>query len=248
MVTNKKKGKSPTKPKASKTPSKGTTKAPTKSAAKIKTAKETSKVIKSPPQSPPKTHRPTPKETTKETMSTKTKKATKKVTAPISPQKSAMGASEMKSTKSAEQKTSFPSLLESMMPYKFEPYNPKPGEEYMSERQLKHFRGILDTWKRELMKEVDHTISEMKGATVLADPNDRATQEEAFNLELRTRDRERKLIRKIEEALQQIEDKEYGYCESCGVEIGIRRLEARPTAVLCIDCKTLDEIRERNIQ
>lgn len=139
-------------------------------------------------------------------------------------------------------------LNESMMPYKFEPYNPKNNEEYMSNGQLKHFRGILETWKKELMKEVDNTITEMKGASVLADPNDRATQEEAFNLELRTRDRERKLIRKIEEALQQIDDKEYGYCESCGVEIGIRRLEARPTAVLCIDCKTLDEIRERNVQ
>jgi RNA polymerase-binding transcription factor len=134
---------------------------------------------------------------------------------------------------------------ESMMPYKFEAYEPKPKEPYMSDRQLAHFRNILETWKKELMKEVDNTITEMKGASVLADPNDRATQEETFNLELRTRDRERKLIRKIEEALQQIDDKEYGYCESCGVEIGIRRLEARPTAVLCIDCKTLDEIRER---
>lgn len=141
-------------------------------------------------------------------------------------------------------------LQESMMPYKFEPYEPKAKEEYMSDGQLKHFRRILETWKKELMKEVDNTITEMKGAgaSVLADPNDRATQEETFNLELRTRDRERKLIRKIEEALQQIDDKDYGFCESCGIEIGIRRLEARPTAVLCIDCKTLDEIRERNIQ
>lgn len=139
-------------------------------------------------------------------------------------------------------------ITDSMMPYKFEPYQEKANEAYMNDRQLKHFRNILDTWKRELMKEVDNTISEMKGATVLADPNDRATQEEAFNLELRTRDRERKLIRKIEEALQLIDAKEYGYCESCGVEIGIRRLEARPTAFLCIDCKTLDEIRERNTQ
>jgi len=135
----------------------------------------------------------------------------------------------------------------SMMPYKFEPYKPESNEAYMNERQLLHFRSILEAWKKELMQEVDNTIIEMKEAsvTVLADPNDRATQEEAFNLELRTRDRERKLIRKIEEALQQIDDKEYGYCESCGVEIGIRRLEARPTAVLCIDCKTLDEIREK---
>lgn len=134
-----------------------------------------------------------------------------------------------------------------MMPYKFEPYYPKAGETYMNDAQLTHFRGILEAWKKELMQEVDNTLTEMKEAsvTVLADPNDRATQEETFNLELRTRDRERKLIRKIEEALQQIENKEYGYCESCGVEIGIRRLEARPTAVLCIDCKTLDEIREK---
>lgn len=132
-----------------------------------------------------------------------------------------------------------------IMPYKFEPYQVGQGEDYMNDRQRQHFRNILETWKQDLMKEVDHTINEMKVATVLPDPNDRATQEEAFNLELRTRDRERKLIRKIEEALQQIDDKEYGYCESCGVEIGIRRLEARPTAVLCIDCKTLDEIRER---
>ena len=133
------------------------------------------------------------------------------------------------------------------MPYKFEPYQLQPNEPYMNDQQLAHFRAMLETWKKDLMKEVDNTIIEMKEAsvTVLADPNDRATQEEAFNLELRTRDRERKLIRKIEEALQQIDDKEYGYCESCGVEIGIRRLEARPTAVLCIDCKTLDEIREK---
>jgi len=155
--------------------------------------------------------------------------------------------------KKKKSNTSSPNTLEAhiphhtMMPYKLEPYVLTNNEVYMNERQLSHFRRILEAWKKELMKEVDNTIIEMKEAsvTVLADPNDRATQEEAFNLELRTRDRERKLIRKIEEALQQIDDKEYGYCESCGVEIGIRRLEARPTAVLCIDCKTLDEIREK---
>ena len=95
------------------------------------------------------------------------------------------------------------------------------------------------------MEEVDHTITEMKEAGVMADPNDCATQEETFSLELRTRDRERKLLKKIEEALQKIEDEEYGYCDTCGVEIGVRRLEARPTATLCIDCKTLDEIKEK---
>jgi DnaK suppressor protein len=136
---------------------------------------------------------------------------------------------------------------QTMMPYKFEPYQTQPGEAYMNEKQLKHFRSILEEWKKDLMQEVDNTIIEMKEESVhvLADPNDRATQEEIFNLELRTRDRERKLIRKIEDTLQQIEDKEYGHCEMCGIEIGIRRLEARPTATLCIDCKTLDEIREK---
>lgn len=133
---------------------------------------------------------------------------------------------------------------------KFQPYQQKDGESYMNASQLAHFRVILEDWKQELMQEVDDTICELKEATatVLADPNDRATQEEEFNLKLRTRDRERKLIKKIEQAIQQIDDKDYGYCESCGVEIGIRRLEARPTAVLCIDCKTLDEIRERTQQ
>ena len=120
-----------------------------------------------------------------------------------------------------------------------------PVEEYMDEKQLLQFRHMLEQWKRELMEEVDNTITEMKEAGVQADPNDCATQEETFNLELRTRDRERKLLRKIEETLKKIDNEEYGYCDTCGVEIGIRRLEARPTANLCIDCKTLDEIKEK---
>lgn len=124
-------------------------------------------------------------------------------------------------------------------------YNDTPKEAYMDEQQLVQFKHMLEQWKRELMEEVDHTITEMKEAGVLADPNDCATQEETFSLELRTRDRERKLLKKIEEALQKIDNDEYGYCEACGVEIGIRRLEARPTATLCIDCKTLDEIKEK---
>lgn len=128
---------------------------------------------------------------------------------------------------------------------KITPYRITKDESYMSDQQLSHFNDILLAWKYDLMQEVDHTITEMKEAGVLADPNDRATQEETFNLELRTRDRERKLIKKIEEALQQIKDKEYGFCEACGIEIGIRRLEARPTATLCIDCKTLAEIQEK---
>lgn len=126
------------------------------------------------------------------------------------------------------------------------PYQEKEGEEYMSAAQLEHFKQILLAWKRQLMEEVDRTVGHMKDdATNFPDPNDRATQEEEFSLELRTRDRERKLIKKIDEGLKAIEEEDYGYCESCGIEIGIRRLEARPTATMCIDCKTLEEIRER---
>jgi DnaK suppressor protein len=128
----------------------------------------------------------------------------------------------------------------------FKPYKAKKGEEYMSDGQVEHFRSILNAWKRDLMEEVDRTVHHMKDeAANFPDPNDRATQESEFSLELRTRDRERKLIKKIDEALLSLENGDYGYCESCGVEIGIRRLEARPTATLCIDCKTLDEIREK---
>jgi DnaK suppressor protein len=128
----------------------------------------------------------------------------------------------------------------------FEPYNTAAGEEYMSPAQEEHFRQILLAWKRSLMEEVDRTVHHMQDeATNFPDPNDRATQESEFSLELRTRDRERKLIKKIDEGMVRLTDHEYGYCEACGVEIGVRRLEARPTATLCIDCKTLDEIREK---
>lgn len=133
-------------------------------------------------------------------------------------------------------------------PFSFEPYQEKEGEEYMSDLQMKHFEHILTNWKDELMVEVDRTVHHMQDdAASYPDPNDRATQESEFNLELRTRDRERKLIKKIDESLKDIESGDYGFCESCGVDIGVRRLEARPTAVLCIDCKTLDEMREKQM-
>ena len=133
-------------------------------------------------------------------------------------------------------------------PFSFTPYEVKEGEEYMNEDQVEHFRNILQNWKNELMREVDRTVHHMQDeAANFPDPNDRATQESEFSLELRTRDRERKLIKKIEEAMENLERGDYGYCETCGVEIGLRRLEARPTATQCIDCKTLDEIRERQI-
>lgn len=126
------------------------------------------------------------------------------------------------------------------------PYKAKKGEQYMNEKQLAHFKSVLEAWRDELMAEVSRTVHAMQDETINhPDPNDRASQETDMSLELRSRDRERKLLKKIAEALERIEANEYGYCENCGVEIGIQRLEARPTATLCIDCKTLAEIRER---
>ncbi|NWN92913.1 RNA polymerase-binding protein DksA [Marinobacter adhaerens] len=128
----------------------------------------------------------------------------------------------------------------------FTPYNIKEGEEYMSTEMQEHFKELLLQWKQELMEEVDRTMHHMQEeAANYADPSDRATQEEEFSLELRTRDRERKLIKKIDQTIDRIDQDDYGFCDQCGIEIGTRRLEARPTATLCIDCKTLAEIRER---
>jgi len=128
------------------------------------------------------------------------------------------------------------------------PYQAKKGEDYMNTTQKNHFRSLLLAWKSDLMQEVDRTVSHMKDeAANFPDPADRATQEEEFSLELRARDRERKLIKKIDSTLELIDQNEYGYCEACGIEIGIERLEVRPTATLCIDCKTLAEIKERQI-
>jgi DnaK suppressor protein len=130
----------------------------------------------------------------------------------------------------------------------FTPYKARSGEDYMNTEQVEHFRNILASWRQQLMEEVERTVHHMQDdASNFPDPNDRATQEEEFALELRARDRERKLIKKINEALNRLDSGDYGFCEMCGVEIGVRRLEARPTATLCIDCKTLDEIRERQL-
>ncbi len=139
-------------------------------------------------------------------------------------------------------------LMETEFTKQFTPYKAKAREEYMNPKQLAHFRGILDALKTELSKDIDRTVHTMQDeATIFADPNDRASQESDMALELRNRDRERKLIKKIEETIGKIDAGEYGYCESCGIEIGLRRLEARPTATLCIDCKTLEEIREKQV-
>jgi DnaK suppressor protein len=130
----------------------------------------------------------------------------------------------------------------------FKSYTPKKNEKYMSKAQLKHFVKILNDWKIELSHDIDRTVSHMQDeVTSYADPNDRASQESDMALELRNRDRERKLIKKINDTLRLIENDDYGYCMQCGEEIGLNRLQARPTATLCIDCKTLDEIREKQM-
>ena len=128
------------------------------------------------------------------------------------------------------------------------PYKPKKGEAYMSPAQLEHFRTMLSGIKTELSEDIDRTVHTMQDeATVFADPNDRASQESDMSLELRNRDRERKLIKNIDKILVRIDEADYGYCDKCGIEIGLSRLEARPTATLCIDCKTLEEIREKQM-
>ena len=129
------------------------------------------------------------------------------------------------------------------------PYQESADEEYMNEPQLDHFRQILSAWRIQLREEVDRTVTHMKDeASNFPDPVDRAAQEEEFSLELRTRDRERKLIKKIEKTLKRIEYDDFGFCYCCGIEIGVKRLEARPTADLCIDCNTMAEIKEKQMQ
>ena len=130
-----------------------------------------------------------------------------------------------------------------------EPYKTRRGEEYMSDGQLSHFRKILFAWKRELMFEVDRTVHHMQDeAANFPDPNDRATQESEFGLELRTRDRERKLLRKIDSALSRIDDGSYGFCDETGEEIGLKRLEARPVATLCLEAQERRELAERQFR
>ncbi len=128
------------------------------------------------------------------------------------------------------------------------PYVLKKGEKHMNKKQQEHFRSILLAWIEELLDEISRTVSQLRDEhETHPDPNDRASQETDMSLELRSRDRESKLIKKINEALERIDSGDYGYCRTCGVEIGVQRLEARPTAELCVDCKTLDEIREKQL-
>jgi RNA polymerase-binding transcription factor len=176
------------------------------------------------------------------------KKVTKKTAAKKKAVKKTTTKKNTGMTKVTEIKAKSSKAVKSTKKTKVAPYKEKKGEEFMGTEQTEHFRELLNSWKNDLMEEVDRTVHHMQDeASNFPDPNDRATQEEEFALELRTRDRERKLIRKIDEALLALDSGDYGFCEVCGIEIGVRRLEARPTATLCIDCKTLDEIKERQL-
>ena len=183
----------------------------------------------------------------KKAASPKTKAAApKKKAAKNPPVKAASTPKPAASPAKAKAKPKKPRLGDDLGLSEFTPYEMTKGEEYMNEAQADHFRALLNNWKRELMSKVDETVHHMQDeAANFPDPNDRASQESEFTMELRTRDRERKLIKKIEESLTAIDNEDYGYCTSCGIEIGIRRLEARPTATECIDCKTLNEIKEK---
>ncbi len=223
-------------------------KAPAKKTAKKTTAKKKSAVKKKAPAKKTagkKTAKKTAKKTTAKKTTAKKKSAVKKK-APA--KKTAAKKSAAKKAAKKGSKTSARQRSASQGFDDFTPYVLKKGEEYMNENHIEHFRNILLSWKKELMEEVDRTVHHMQDeAANFPDPNDRATQESEFTMELRTRDRERKLIKKIDEAINALGSGDYGYCEECGVEIGIRRLEARPTANLCIDCKTLAEIKERQM-
>jgi DnaK suppressor protein len=155
-------------------------------------------------------------------------------------------ASKKKTSGKAAKKESTPTTTQTLLSYGVKPYEPQAAEEYMSKGQKEHFRKLLNIWKKALLEGGDETIHDLKElAEVPADVSDQATLEETFALRLRARDREHKLINKIDESIKLIDSGDYGYCEECGIEIGIRRLEARPTATLCIDCKTLAEVREK---
>ncbi|KPJ67400.1 MAG: hypothetical protein AMJ43_03835 [Coxiella sp. DG_40] len=133
-------------------------------------------------------------------------------------------------------------------PLGIKPYCPKKGEAYMNDQQLEHFKKVLEIWREQLRAERSRTVRDMQNeAANFPDPVDRADQEQRFSLELKSEDRNRKLIKKIDEALDRIQGGDYGYCDDCGAEIGIKRLEARPTATQCIECKTIAEIREKQI-
>lgn len=187
----------------------------------------------------------TPKKVTKKTETTKKaaakKTATKKVAAKkITAKKAVTKKAAPKKAKAAA------GYEESQFLASIKPYALKKNEKYMNAKQKQHFQDILESWRYQLQIEQDRTaVKIQKNVSHFPDESDRATHEEEFTLELRTRERERKLLSKIKESVEDLKADDYGYCASCGIEIGIRRLEARPTATRCIDCKTIEEIHER---
>lgn len=228
--------------------------APTKKAPKKALAKKAAPKKAAPKKPAPKKtalKKASPKKTAPKKQVT-TKKAVNKIKAATKP--SPKAATKVAPKKSAPQKPLSIAKAAKAKPDThlqvgdFVPYKMKRGEQYMNEAQREHFKNILRNWRNELMEEVDRTVHHMQDeAANPPDPADRATLEEEFSIELRTRDRERRLIKKIDSTIELIVKDDYGYCDSCGIEIGIRRLEARPTANKCIDCKTLDEIKEKQL-
>jgi DnaK suppressor protein len=178
------------------------------------------------------------KVTTKKTTINKSKSKTpvKKTTTAKSPQKKA-SPRKLKASVNYEESQFLASI---------KPYALKKNEKYMNAKQKQHFQDILESWRHQLQIEQDRTADKIqKNVSHFPDESDRATHEEEFTLELRTRERERRLLSKIKESVEDLKADDYGFCASCGIEIGIRRLEARPTATRCIDCKTIEEIHER---
>jgi len=225
--------------------SKAKAKAKVKAKAKAKTPAKAKAAKKAKAKAAPK------KTTAKKTVAKKTaaRKAPAKARSAAKKAPAKSRASSKKTTAKATPKPRASSPADSRLHEQgFTPYKMKRGEEYMNDDQKEHFKQILLSWRKELMEEVDRTVHHMQDeAANPPDPADRATLEEEFSIELRTRDRERRLIKKIDDTIELIANDDYGWCDSCGVEIGIRRLEARPTANKCIDCKTLDEIKEKQL-
>ncbi len=220
-----------------------TRKAPAKKVAKKKAVKKKAAGKKKAAKKAPAKKKAAKKKAASKKAPSKKKAAGKKKAAKKAPAKKAG------KKKAARKRTRSRSEVLSGPLHGLEPYKPRRGEEYMSADQLEHFRQILSAWKRELMEEVDRTVHHMQDeAANFPDPSDRATQESEFGLELRTRDRERKLLRKIDAALNRIDEGTYGYCEETGEEIGLKRLEARPVATLCLEAQERRELAERQFR
>ena len=195
------------------------------------------------------TKKTTNKKNTKKAVAKKTttKKTTTKKVAPKKPAAKKVTAKKVTAKKTAPKKAKkIEKYEEAQFLASIKPYALKKNEKYMNAKQKQHFQEILVSWKEQLQIEQDRTADKIqKNVSHFPDESDRATHEEEFTLELRTRERERKLLSKISESIEDLKSDDYGYCASCGIEIGIRRLEARPTATRCIDCKTIEEIHER---